>query len=422
MTRHEGSRARLAQALKWDDVPNVVWNNLLRRKLVQDVEKGDLDWKDLLFEARVQLETYRETLEEEDAQDSAQPNPRIKEPSKEIEPKLGAYEQNRAEALGEYIALRASLDSHVRYFRKVVLGGELLTLEQARTFVQSAANQCFDITWFVERRISMSEHYSHVYSDGWAIDEDGVECRFDDIYVDPPGEGFRKVTYEPLDFSHRDILSVRYLEEIPVEVGSVLDVLRKVSGRLVEHSGYPWGVPEAAWFVLTGEATPVVALAGRIDTFPGEVMWHGTITLTAETWVPAETVLRYYREMQNDVLEGRDNRPLSARSLALFRFVTEQLRNTVPEVEKPDYEVFFDSDGEVDVTPSEEELQASKLVGAPSWRALQQRWNGQCSDQKWRYEDVRNFRRAFVNAAQVMLSPPYEDPWMLRYYRSRTLP
>jgi hypothetical protein len=167
----------------------------------------------------------------------------------------------------------------------------------------------------------------------------------------------------------------------------------------------------------------VVALAGRIDTSPGDVMWRGTITLTAEPWVPAETVLRYYREMQKDVLEGRDNRPLSARSLALFRFVTEQVRNTVPEVERPDYEAFFDSDGEVDVTPPEEELQASKRVGRPSWRALQQRWNRRYSDQKWRYRDVRNFRRAFLNAARVMLSSPYEDhPWMLRYYRSRTLP
>jgi hypothetical protein len=127
--------------------------------------------------------------------------------------------------------------------------------------------------------------------------------------------------------------------------------------------------------------------------------------------------------MQKDVLEGRDNRPLSARSLALFGFVTEQVINTVPEVERPDYEAFYDSDSEVDVTPSEEELQASKRVGEPSWRALQQRWNGQCSDQKWRYEDVRNFRRAVLNAARVMLGPPYEDhPWMLRFYTSRTLP
>ena len=152
-------------------------------------------------------------------------------------------------------------------------------------------------------------------------------------------------------------------------------------------------------------------------------MWRRTITLTTEIWVPAETVLRYYREMQKDVLEGRDNRPLSARSLALFRFVTEQVRNTVPEVEKPDYEAFFDSEGEVDVAPSEEELQASKRVGRPSWRALQQQWNGRCANPKWRYEDVRNFRRAFLNAPRVMLRSPYEeDPWTLRYYRSRTLP
>jgi hypothetical protein len=75
------------------------------------------------------------------------------------------------------------------------------------------------------------------------------------------------------------------------------------------------------------------------------------------------------------------------------------------------------------VVPSEDELQAPKLVGRPSWRALQQRWNGQCANPKWRYEDVRNFRRAFLNAAHVMLRPPYGDPppW-LPYYRSRTLP
>ena len=417
---YEETRVRLAKALRRNRVPDPVWDNLLERDLVQDYEKGEFELEYLVDQTRFQLKTYNQTRAETNVRDSSGTD--TMNSSKEVEPELGAYEKDRAEALGEYIALRASLDSHVRYFRKVVLGGKLLTPEQARTFVQSAANQCFDIAWFIERRISMSEHYSHVYSDGWAIDEDGVKCRFDDIYVDPPGEVFRKVTYEPLDFSHRDILSVRYLEEIPVEVGSVLDLLRKVSGRLVENSGYPWGVPEAAWFVLTGEATPAVALAGRIDTFPGDVMWHGTITLTAEIWVPAETVLRYYREMQKDVLEGRDNRPLSARSLALFSFVTEQVRNVVLEVEKPRYEAFFDSEGKVDLAPSEEELQPSKLVGRPSWRALQQQWNRRYSDPKWRYEDVRNFRRAILNAASVMLSPPYEDPWLLRYYRSRTLP
>jgi hypothetical protein len=418
---YEETRVRLVKALRRDRVPAPVWDNLLERDLVQDYEKGEFELEYLVDQTRIQLKAYKQTLAEANVRGFTGTD--TTNSSKEVEPELGAYEKDRAEVLGEHVALRASLDPRVRYFRKVVLGSELLTPEQADAFVRSAANQCFDIAWFIERQIPIREHYSHVYSDGWAIDEDGVECRFDDIYVDPPGEGFRKVTYEPLDFSQRDILRVRYLEEIPVEVGSVLDVLRKVSGRLAENSALAWGEAEAARFVLTGEATPVVALAGRIDTFPGDVMWRGTITLTAEPWVPAETVLRYYREMQKDALEGRDNRPLSARSLALFRFVTEQWRNTVPEVEMPDYEAFHDSDSEVDVTPSEEELQASKRVGEPSWRALQQRWNGQCSDQKWRYQDVRNFRRAVLNAARVMLGPPYEDhPWMLRYYRSRTLP
>jgi len=48
--------------------------NLLKRKIIRNSEKGKLDWKDLVFETRVQLETYRERLEEADAQGSAQSN------------------------------------------------------------------------------------------------------------------------------------------------------------------------------------------------------------------------------------------------------------------------------------------------------------------------------------------------------------
>jgi hypothetical protein len=76
----------------------------------------------------------------------------------------------------------------------------------------------------------------------------------------------------------------------------------------------------------------------------------------------------------------------------------------------------------VDVVPSEDELQAPKLVGRPTWRALQQLWNRLCSDPKWPYEGVRNFRRAFLSAARVMLRPPYGDLWLLSYWRSGTLP
>jgi predicted RNA binding protein with dsRBD fold (UPF0201 family) len=48
--------------------------NLLKRKIIQNSEEGELDLKVLVFETRVQLETYREKLEEADTQGSAQSN------------------------------------------------------------------------------------------------------------------------------------------------------------------------------------------------------------------------------------------------------------------------------------------------------------------------------------------------------------
>lgn len=416
-------RAQLAKALRLKDVPDPVWNNLMDRGLVRDYERDEITREDLVTEAKSQLKTYRQTRAEVSAHEQS-----AADTSKEIKPELGTYEKERAVALGEYVAFRASLDPHVRYFRKVVLGGDPLTSEQARAFVRSAANQCFGPPWFVEQRIPMRDHYSHAYSDGWEIDEEGAERRFDDIYIDPPGGSFRKVTYEPLDFGHRDVLrcrlsdgSVSYAEEIQVEIGSVLDVLRRVSGRLVENVGRAWAEEDAAGFVLTGEAVPVAALSGRTETFSGDELGRGTITLIAEPWVPAETVLRYYRDIQTDILGGQHNRQISKRSLALFRFITREKRRAVPEVGAPIHETPSD-DGGVDLVPTEDELRAPELIGRPSWRALRDRWNRSCPDPGWRYDDVRNFRRAAVNAAGLLLRPTYGQLPGWPYHVDRSLP
>jgi hypothetical protein len=129
---YEETRVRLAKALRRDRVPDPVWDNLLERDLVQDYEKGEFEWEYLVDQTRIQLKAYNQTLAEANVRDSSGTD--TMNSSKEVEPELGVYEKDRAEALGEYLALRASLDSHVRYFRKVVLGGELLTPEQARIF------------------------------------------------------------------------------------------------------------------------------------------------------------------------------------------------------------------------------------------------------------------------------------------------
>jgi hypothetical protein len=443
LMNEEQIRARLAKEFKLAGVSNADWNFLIRKDLVQPgMRVGDNEWEDLVRETKELLEHRREEREEEAARR------KLRRGTSEEELDLLAYEKARAEAVGEYIALHASMDSQVRRFRKMVLEGELLTPQQAYDFVSSPANQCFPIAWFVERQIPMREHYSRNYTDKqdypdhWNEDEKSNRYRFDDIYVEPPGEGFRKVTYEPLDPSRRDSLSFpftsdsyRGVEQHPVEIDSVLDMLRQVSDQLAKGFGVAWEEAQAAWFVLTGETTPVMVLQGQIDSFWTDRMRRGTITVTAEPWISAESVESHYRMMRRMKLNDKTNRRLSKRNLALFRFVIGQFRAAVPDVEKPDPEATTSSQsgewevnetppylskgahpgerGEVSVAPFTYRLPKPELAERPSWDTLRERWNRSCTDPKWKYSDRGNFHRAFFRVARVLLSPAQEDEEML---------
>jgi hypothetical protein len=133
-----------------------------------------------------------------------------------------------------------------------------------------------------------------------------------------------------------------------------------------------------------------------------------------------------------------DNRPLSDKSLALFRFVMSCYRDTVTEFMEPDARDPSPSDRwrvrskltrrmsphggwEEDLSPFEGDLQEAKLDERPSWRDLQERWNRSCIfqedlKQEWGYEDVRNFRRAVLEATRLLLIPPYEDKLALELF------
>jgi hypothetical protein len=67
----------------------------------------------------------------------------------------------------------------------------------------------------------------------------------------------------------------------------------------------------------------------------------------------------------------------------------------------------------VDLSPFAGTLEEVKLSRRPSWRTMHERWNRSCTKEKWRYSDVRNFRRAFLEVARMLLIPPYEDEIML---------
>jgi hypothetical protein len=443
------AKAQLAKELKQTGISDADWKALVKKgHFTKGMRVGDVEWEDLVREARDVLEHRRDVLEET----GLWRNPRRK--TEKEEPEYRAKEKVRAEALGEYIALRATMDPQVRHFRKVVLEGEPLTVEQAYTFVYSPANQCFPIAWFQERQIPMREHlasshpykYYDNYHENWGEDDQGRLYRFHDIYIEPPGETFRRIVYEPLNEDERESLSIPLLssdpassgrEDWPVEIGSVLDILRRVCDRLVKASGYAWSEEQATWFVLTGEATQSNALDGRADTVFGDIITRGTITLTAEPWVPAESIERYYRKMQRSMLR-HDNRPLSDKSLALFRFVMSCYRDAVTDFVKPDARGPSPSDcwrvglkitkrmsphggWEEDLSPFEGDLQGAKIDERPSWRDLQERWNRSCIvqeylRQEWCYEDVRNFRRAVLEATRLLLIPPYEDELALELF------
>lgn len=59
-----------------------------------------------------------------------------------------------------------------------------------------------------------------------------------------------------------------------------------------------------------------------------------TITLTIEPWLSVETVAHIYSEIRHHRL-GRNARRLSARNLAVFRFVIAHLKAPAPDGDKP---------------------------------------------------------------------------------------
>jgi hypothetical protein len=135
---------------------------------------------------------------------------------------------------------------------------------------------------------------------------------------------------------------------------------------------YSWEAEDASWFVLSARYLP------RLPTFGVETnvtrYEHGpklgTITLTVEAWLPVEIVAQRYQYAQRRLL-GKTPRHVTPRRLRLLRFV---------ETSGKDW----------------------------SWRKRMALWNqSEASSKKERYEDVRNFRKAYMQVRALVLEPKY---------------
>lgn len=367
-------RAWLAKRLNAPDVRDPLWDYLVDGWYVKDAlaEGTDEGREKLLDAAKAQLALAR-------ALAGRTAPPGRSETDLDTAPMLGAYEIGRADAVWAYVAQQASSEPRLRRFREKVLSGRALAPDEVRHVLTSPATRLLTERHFAAAGIPIVGHRAAVVNREEESTADGFRGVAITLRLEWPG-GVHEDTHRRWHRAGhprpRPTLAVlddaRETHEVRVWPDSVLDELRKLSEQLA--TWYGLRADQAARFVLTGELVPwmPVQVGVRGGLHPThETAW---VTLRVEPWVPAETVLRVYRDVQRRLL-GRDNRPVGDRSLALLRFVTEQ--------------------GEVwtDLT----------------WPAAMERWNR--DHPEWRYETDRRFARDVKRAQQVLLFPKYRFSW-----------
>ena len=119
--------------------------------------------------------------------------------------------------------------------------------------------------------------------------------------------GLAERDYQVVEFRNR-ALGGRLLTSEEAQVFPRL----KESTRLVRRlaSLHDWREPEALHFLLTGKTPQVSTLRHTVTTktLPGALPHH-TITLFIASWVPAEAVKRTYRQLQRELIPGRNRGP-----------------------------------------------------------------------------------------------------------------
>src|SRR5215212_1724322 len=402
----EQLRARLAERLGQTSVSDMHWQLLEREGHVEDARKvGEAGIEDLVEAARA-LGPYVELME------GVAPSPGRGEGRREgrsreyrmpeVDAKEARYVLERAATLGEYLSLRASLHPDVRRFRDRILEGRFLTPQEAHAFIESPANSRFSPEFFEEAGVPLVGHTARFLDHGVVEEGDnGGFVEFEVIYIDPPGDVF--VARLPVSVFYDDLIKARFPAKtrnpisagpysgayptdervyIPVYPDSVLDYLGWLSLRVSEHFCHAWDETQAAWFLLTGEDIAPRAMAGHYDSADGEDLTYGTITLKIEPWIPANTVAAFYQHLQRDVLRQTPRAP-SLRNLAVFRFVTGELKRLL-----------------VDASETED------IEWSPQWPEFMRRWNDlHRSEPSWTYRHLSKFKRDYYRGGRAVAEP-----------------
>ena len=309
------------------------------------------------------------------------------------------------QAMSEFFTGLAHQHPQVVQFRKEVLGGRLLSPDEAHALVASYAARVLSVEQFAEWDIPMIGHRAEILDKPDAPPFNAVDHRLT-IWIDSPGitKTVRYANAREGDQDTRCIVQngavVPIFTRLPIEShgnhiypswlwpGSVVDNLNVLAEELADAFRWPshvgqtkafrlWSKDAAAKFVLTGVAplatlVPLVPLAQPIDArlkleenrFLGS---QRRVELSITPWVSAEEVTRAYKRVQKQVLEGRNRQP-KPKTLEVACFVWE-----------------------------EERWHEYKR---PSWRVLCKRWNREHPNDP--FKDYRHFRTCFMRGAEAV--------------------
>jgi hypothetical protein len=273
----------------------------------------------------------------------------------EVPVSLREWELERKAAFEEYAAKHAACDDGVRWFRDRVLGGRLLTAEQARDLILSPAARFLEVNKFecgggdvplVAHRATLKGYEPKSGNDREvrhratvAVDPPGMTETVENTFYDP----LRPVPKRPRFKDGTDGQALYYVNErgrarkVSVWEQSLLESLRGLSERLAQW--YRWEPAQATMFVLTGEipAVPALKVGTSVkhvaELYPAKTATpeyiDATITIVASPWVSEERVKNHYRKAKIEVMGTSGGKPSSRKNLKLFRFVTERVDPTI---------------------------------------------------------------------------------------------
>jgi hypothetical protein len=280
-------RGWLAEELDEEDVPDDVWGYLIKLGLLYEAITGsdDESRQALVARARAYMKKSREQNETYvqppgRSEDRGAPDEVAVKPSKNV--------TRTAEVLAEVAATLSNSDTEVQRFRRKYLGGQLLTDEEARAFLNERGG--------------------------------------------PQGTGkaVRRAARNPRWSLHPQ--AKRY--STPIEMRELLGLADRLSKT------FGWREGDGLWFVLTGFVPPIRPL--EVEMFINTSAWPSRyhdpfmarISVTSYVWVNAEVVERAFRDAQRQLLGGDAPPPADKRTLEVVRFVASRLRESKEETWK----------------------------------------------------------------------------------------